>query len=91
MDIAQAEAAEAQLNGFLDRQASKVKEDRAGQQRANEQEATLRAADERRTAQLHKENRVLWREHFIRMARNHHDLAAEYAAKADELNGDDAA
>ena len=60
-------------------------------QRANRREAELRAVDERRTRQLHEENAVLWREHFIRMARNHHDLAAEYAAKADALNGDDAA
>ena len=90
MDVAHMEA-EAQLNGFIDRQAAKVKEDRAGQEHANRIEAELRAADERRTRQLHEENAVLWREHFIRMARNHHDLAAEYAAKADALNGDDAA
>ena len=60
-------------------------------QKANKREAELRAADERRTAELHQENSALWREHFFRMARNHHDLAAEYAAKADALNGDDAA
>ena len=60
-------------------------------QQANRHEAALRAADERRTRQLHEENSVLWRDHFIRMARNHHSLAAEYAARADQLNGDDAA
>ncbi len=83
--------AEAELNRFLDRQAGKVKEDRAGQEAANRREAELKRADERHTAQLHRENRALWVEHFQRMARSHHDLAAEYAARADQLNGDDAA
>ena len=80
--------AEAELNRFLDRQAGKVAEERAGQDHANALEAELRAREERRTRQLHKENAVLWREHFIRMARSHHDLAAEYAARADGLRGD---
>ena len=85
------DVAEQQLNSFLDRQAAKVREDRAGQEHANALEAELKRGDQRRTRQLHEENAVLWREHFIRMARNHHDLAAEYAAKADALMEGDAA
>ena len=81
-------SAEAELNRFLDRQAAKVKEDRAGQDAANRREAELKAADARHAAQLHRENRALWADHYRRMALNHHDLAAEYAAKADELKGD---
>ena len=84
-------SAEAELNRFLDRQSAKVKEARAGQDAANRREAELKRADERHTAQLHQENRALWADHYRRMAFNHHDLAAEYAAKADQLNGDDAA
>ena len=84
-------SAEAELNRFLDRQASKVQEDRAGQQAANRRAAELKRVEQQRTTRMHQENKALWHAHYIRMAHTHHDLAAEYAAKADQLNGDDAA
>ena len=61
-------------------------------QRANEREAELKRGDQRRTAQLHQENRALWAVHFDQMARNHAQLAEEYRERAETLmNGDDAA
>lgn len=61
-------------------------------QQANRREAELRAADARRTAQLHQENRALWADHFRQMSSNHAKLAEEYRERAETLmNGDDAA
>lgn len=79
------DVAEAQLNGFLDRQAAKVKEDRAGQQRANETEAELRKANERRTTQRREQHRWEWVRYFERLARNHAAISEMYAARAKAL------
>ena len=87
MDVAtrSLEEAEAQLNGFIDRQAAKVKEDRAGQERANSLEAELRAAEQRRTTQMHRENKTLWYMHFLKMSANHARISQEYAERAERL------
>ena len=53
MDIA-----EQQLNGFLDRQAAKVKEDRAGQEHANALEAFWRYSERRHREKERQEH--LW-------------------------------
>lgn len=84
MDV-ETERGSAQLDEFIDRQAAKVKEDRAGQEAANRREAELKRADERHTAQLHQENAVLWREHFIRMAESHRKLSEDYERRAEEI------
>ena len=54
-------------------------------QRANEREAELKRGDERRTAQLHQENRALWADHFQQMSSNHAKLAEEYRERAETL------
>ena len=83
--------AEAELNRFLDRQAGKVAEERAGQEHANALEQ-MRRDQERRHAEQHREyNRNLWICYFRTLARNHARLAQEHEAKAQKLEGDDAA
>ena len=77
--------AEGELNRFLDRQAAKVKEDRAGQEHANRIEDELRAADERRTRQLHRENCALWYAHYIKLAESHRRISEDYERRAEAL------
>ncbi len=86
------ERSEAELNSFLDRQAAKVKEARAGQEHANRIEAELQLADARRTAQMHQENRALWYAHYCKMAESHARISQDYEARAEALcEGGDAA
>ncbi len=87
------ERSEAELNSFLDRQAAKVAETRAGQEWANQVEAELKRGDERRAAQMREQNRWEWVRHFERLARNHAAISEMYASRAEKLiqRGDDAA
>ena len=58
---------------------------RTGAEHANALEALWRDSEQRRTAQLHKENRALWYVHFCRMAESHRKLSEDYEARAEAL------
>ncbi len=67
-----------QLNELISKRA-------AGRQAANAAEASWREPTRGRRQQLQLENGYAWAEHFDRLARAHHDLAASAASKADAV------
>ena len=78
LDVAKVEAAEAEINRFINRQ-SKAK------QQANA-EALVWEASARRYAEREQEAlRQAWIEHHLRLARNHQSLASEHDRAARKL------
>ncbi len=82
MDV---EAAEAQLNSFLDRRAAAVPEERAGQERANDLERMWELSAHRHRERLRRENRAAWYVHFCGLADALRRSAEVYEARAAAL------
>jgi hypothetical protein len=82
-----ARRAMAELNvGKVEEDLNKLIERRARHNERVNAEATMyRLSVARKAEALRQENRAAWIEHFRCMALVHHDIAAENAAKADEL------
>lgn len=78
-DIAKGEATEKELDALITR--------RSRQKDPDEESDLWREGTRRYNARLLSENRMAWGEHHERMYRVHARLAAEHAAKADELGG----
>ncbi len=71
---------EEQLNALVEKRAKS----RAA---ATAAEESLKAPTRRRREQIRRENARAWAEHYASMARAHHGLAAEMAARADAVLG----
>ncbi len=80
--MASIEKVEAELSAFIDRRAKGA---RSGRDRANAEEALLRASDRQRAEVKRQENAREWAAHYRALSYVHHDLAAINAAKADAL------
>ncbi len=81
-EVASIEKVEADLDRFIERRAQGAK---SGRDRANAEEALLRASDRQRAKVRREEIRREWVAHYRGLARAFHDLAAINAAKADAL------
>ncbi len=77
-EVASIEAAESQLNAFIERRA------KDGRSRANEEAAHQRAKDTQYSAAARLVNARAWAEYFGGLAIASHDAAARYAEKRDE-------
>ncbi len=84
MDIASTQV-EAELNAFLDRQASKVREARPGQQAANRLEAVWAASERRVLEKRREENRQAWCERYRSLSCVHLRLAKDFRKQARKL------
>ena len=76
---------EDELNSLLDRRAREVKEDRAGQQRANALEAMWAASDRAQAAKQREENRRDWAAYYRRLAASSLAAARDYRRRARRL------
>jgi hypothetical protein len=72
------EAAEAELNRFIDRRAEK-------NGRARPEEVVYAESVRRYNARQRKETRAAWFAHFCRMAENHARISEDYQRRAEEL------
>ncbi len=79
------EAAEAQLNAFVERRARSVVEDRAGQEHANDLEEFWRRSEARHRERQRRENRAAWYCHFSGLADALRKSAEAYDARAAAL------
>lgn len=77
-EVANVARVEEDLNRLIERRARH-------NERVNAEATMYRLSNARKAEARRQENRVAWVEHFRCMALVHHDLAAENAAKADEL------
>ncbi len=77
MDVARVEAAEREIDSFINRRAK-------GAQAANEEAARQSAVDTRRGAAARLVHAKAWVEYFGGLAIASHDAAARYAEKRDE-------
>ncbi len=77
MDVARVEAAEREIDSFINRRAK-------GAQAANEEAARQSAVDTRRGTAARLVNARAWAEYFGGLSLAHHDAAARYAQKRDE-------
>ncbi len=80
--VTKVEKAEAELNAYIERRAQGAK---SGRDRANAEEALLRASDRQRAKVRREEIRREWVAHYRALSYVHHDLAAANAARADAL------
>lgn len=80
MDVAATERAEAELNRLVERQAQ-----RAGADEQNALDAVWRVSELRVLAKQREENRVLWIEHFRRLAACNLTAARDYRRRARAL------
>lgn len=83
-DVARGEAAEKELNAFIERRALGAN---AEQERV---EDLWRASELAQRERRRRENRALWYAHEMRMCELHEGLAAEHEAKARALLGEGA-
>ena len=74
----QLEAVDRELNAFIEKRAE-------GREAANEQEESWKGPTRRRLRQQQHENARAWARHYQAMAKSHHDMAARFAARADDL------
>ena len=74
------DAAERELAAFIERRAN-------AREAANRAEESWKAPTRRRLRQRQRENAEAWAQHYQSMARVHHGMAAEVAAKADAVRG----
>ena len=74
----QLEAVDRELNAFIEKRAK-------GREAANAAEASWKAPARERRQQTRRENALAWAQHYQSMARAHHDMAAQMAAKADDV------
>ncbi len=72
------ETAERELNRFIERRAK-------SREAANLREESWKAPTRRRNQQERRENARAWADHYASLARVHHGLAAEMAARADAV------
>jgi hypothetical protein len=72
------EAAEAELNRFIDRRAEKNTEQRP-------EEVAYAASVKRHNTRQRKETRAAWFAHFCRMSENHAKISEDYQRRAEQL------
>ena len=77
--------ADKELDKLLNRAAERLGEARAGQEQANREASRLAAEAQRRVAEQQEHHRVLWVEHFRRLAHNHLRLARDARARERKL------
>ncbi len=80
LDVERTEAAERELNRFIESRAK-------GREAANEEAARQRAEDRRRLAEMHREHKVLWIEHYRRLTITHLEMAKDFRRRARALAG----
>ena len=67
-----------ELNAFIEKRAKR-------REAANAAEESWKEPTRRRQQQAQRENALAWARHYQSMARAHHDMAAQMAAKADDV------
>ncbi len=90
--LTRTEAAEKEIDNFIDRMADKHRDGRNGAEQANAEAARQREIDRKRLAAMREENRAAWIMHLRKTARAHLRIARSARARARKLekNGETA-